>query len=217
MVSTAKFRPTTALALLAGAWLAAPAHAAPPPGPAPGAPALFCCQVNGRSVCADAFPESCRGKAYRVLDSKGNVLREVGPPMTAEQKAAAEAAEKQRKEQEAQAKDQRRQDQALLDTYSNEKEIVQARERAEANVATALNNAEAQIEVLRKRRKQIETGAAGRPPAEVERDLKANAAEIRTQEELRDNRKRELDSIRARYENDRRRYVELTRARTGTP
>ncbi len=198
MVSTPKFS-VLLLALAASHALAAP------PGPPPGAPALFCCVHNGRSVCADSFPEQCRGKPYRVLDSKGNLLKEVGPPMSAEQKAAAEAAEKQ-------AKDQKRQDQALLDTYSNVKEVDLARERAEALHNTAIINAEAQIDVLQKKRKKLETEAkAGGPAApQIARELKTNAEEMKAQEDIRDSRKREVEAVRAKYEADRKRYLELS-------
>lgn len=202
MVSTLKSAPA---ALLLALFAATPSVAAP--AAAPGAPALFCC---GR-ICADSFPEQCRGKAYRVLDSKGNVIKEVAAPATAEQKAAAEAAEQQRKDQEAHAKDQRRRDQALLDTYANVKEIDQARERAEANLLTAIKNSEAQLEALRKKRKQVETDRASgaMPPAEADKALKVNTHETGLQEELRAGKQRDLDGVRARYDGDRKRFLEL--------
>lgn len=194
-----------AAALLLGLFAAAPVFAAPAGGP--GAPAMFCC---GR-ICGDSFPEQCRGKAYRVLDAKGNVIREVAAPPTAEQKAAAEAAEQQRKDQEAHNKDQRRRDQALLETYASVKEIDQARERAEANLLTAIKNSEAQLEALRKKRKQVEIDrASGTLPAgEADKALKANAHEAGLQEELRAGKQRDLDGVRARYEADRKRFLEL--------
>ena len=205
MVSMLKTVTPWALLLASASALAAP------PAPTPGAPALFCCTHNGRSVCADSFPEQCRGKTYRVLDSKGNLLKEVGPPMSAEAKAAAEAAERQ-------AKDQKRHDQALLDTYSNVKEIDLARERAESLHNTAIINADAQIEVLKNKRTKLETEArnnAGQPvAAQIKRELEGNAQEIQRQEQQRDGRKKELEGVRSKYEADRKRYLEIT-GRTG--
>ena len=55
-------------------------------GPAAGAGRFYCCE--GRRFCGDSLPEQCRGKAYRIYDSKGNFLRDVGPPMSADEKAA---------------------------------------------------------------------------------------------------------------------------------
>ena len=46
---------------------------------------IYCCE--GGRICADSLPEQCRGKAYRILDSGGNLLKEIGPPLTAQQKA----------------------------------------------------------------------------------------------------------------------------------
>lgn len=199
---TAKF-----LLALAGLSNAASLFAAPANAPIPGAPALFCCTVNGRSVCADAFPEACRGKPYKTLDSRGNVLKELGPPKSADQRAVDEAEEKQKK-------DQKRHDQALLDTYSNAGEIEIARERAESLHNTAIINAEAQIAVLKKRRKALEaeagTEAGKKSAAQIQRELQTNEQEIRRQEEVRDGRKKELEGIRAKYEADRKRYLELT-------
>jgi hypothetical protein len=42
---------------------------------------FYCCE--GGRICADSLPEQCRGKAYRILDSGGNLLKEIGPPLTA--------------------------------------------------------------------------------------------------------------------------------------
>ena len=57
---------------------------------------FYCC--DGGRVCGDALPEQCRGKAYRILDSSGNLLKEVGPPLTVEQKARAAAEALRKKE-----------------------------------------------------------------------------------------------------------------------
>ena len=89
---------------------------------------FYCC--DGGRICGDALPEQCRGKAYRILDSSGNLLKEVGPPLTAEQKAQVAAEALRKKEQEEQAKEQRRKDQALLDTYATPQDIDLAQGKA---------------------------------------------------------------------------------------
>ena len=81
---------------------------------------FYCCQDpnSGRRVCGDTLPEQCRGRAYKVIDSSGNVVKEIGQPLTPEQKAEV-ALETQRKKQLEEAnREQRRKDQALLDTYA---------------------------------------------------------------------------------------------------
>ena len=61
---------------------------------------FYCCPdaASGRSICGDTLPEQCRGRAYRVIGNSGNVIKEVGPPLSAEQKAE-QAAEARRKKQ----------------------------------------------------------------------------------------------------------------------
>ena len=48
---------------------------------------FYCCQdpASGRRVCSDTLPEQCRGRAYRILDSGGNIIKEVGAPLSPEQ------------------------------------------------------------------------------------------------------------------------------------
>ncbi|MGE5769514.1 MAG: hypothetical protein ACM32G_04380, partial [Betaproteobacteria bacterium] len=101
------------LALLAILLAALPAQAQNRAAPSAGN--FYCC--NGGRICGDSLPEQCRGKAYRIYDSKGNFLRDVGPPMSADEKAALLLEERHRKEAEDKLKEQRRKDQALLDTY----------------------------------------------------------------------------------------------------
>jgi hypothetical protein len=87
---------------------------------------------TGRRVCGDSLPEQCRGRAYRHLDSGGNVIKEVGPPLSAEQKAEQAAEARRKKQIEEAAREQRYKDQALLDTYAMPQDIDLAQSKAEA-------------------------------------------------------------------------------------
>lgn len=177
---------------------------------------FYCCQdpASGRRNCGDTLPDVCRGRAYRILDKSGNVIREVGPPLTAEQKAAQAAEAQRQKEQEELAREQRRKDQALLDTYSSLRDIDLAQEKAENDVKLSISSAEAQIQSIRAKRKKLEDEAEfykkkGLPP-ELEKSLKATAHEIKLQEELRDLKKNDFATIKAKYDGDRQRYLGLT-------
>src|SRR5574343_1156802 len=85
---------------------------------AQGANEFYCCHdpSSGRRICGDTLPEQCRGRAYRVLDSGGNIVKEVGAALTPEQKAELALENKRRKQLEDASREQRRRDQALLDT-----------------------------------------------------------------------------------------------------
>jgi hypothetical protein len=177
---------------------------------AAGAPAgsgrFYCCE--GGRICGDSLPAQCRGKPYRILD------KEVGPPLTPEQKAQAVLEEKRRTELEAQAKEQRRKDQALLETYTSVTDIDRAQERAEADVAFVIKAAALKIEEATRMRKKFETEAEFYKnkalPPEVAKGLRETAHEIKTQEELLTVKRGEFDAIKAKYDGDRKRYLELS-------
>lgn len=173
---------------------------------------IYCCE--GGRICADSLPEQCRGKAYRILDSGGNVLKEVGPPLTPEQKAQAAAEAQRKKELEEQAKEQRRKDQALLDTYATPQDIDMAQQKAEADVNLSIKAAEDRIAAARKTRKKFEDEAEFYKkktlPANVAKGLRDADHEIKTEQELLDVKQGDAASIKTKYDADRKRYAELT-------
>ena len=208
MVSTDKL-----LAALLAVLAFAPVHAAPV------IDRIFCCE--GSRYCSDSLPAQCRGKSYRILDRSGNVLEEVGAPLTPEQKAEAAAAAQRKKDQEAQLKEQRRKDQALLDSYASMQDIELAQSKAEADVNLAIRGAEERIAATRKQRQKFENEAEFYKnkalPADVAKGLRSADHEIKTQQELIDVKKAELAAIKAKYDGDRKRYGELTGRPIATP
>lgn len=178
---------------------------------------FYCCQDpnNGRRVCGDTLPEQCRGRAHRILDSGGNIVREVGAALTAEQKAEQAQENKRRKQLEDASREQRRRDQALLDTYTTPEDIDLAQKKAEADVNVAILATVARIDEARSRRKKYENEAEfykkKAMPADLDKEMRAIDHEIKLQQELLEIKKREFDLIKAKYDTDRKRYFELTR------
>jgi len=185
-------------------------------GSASAAGEFYCCQDNasGRRVCGDTLPEACRGHSYRVLDSGGNVLKEVGPPLTPEQKAQLAEENRRKKLLEEAAKEQRRRDQALLDTYATQEDIDLSQRKAEKDVAIAIENVQRQMEISQKKRQKLADEAEfykkKSMPPQLASDLRAIDHEIKLQQELLDVKRREYDVIKAKYDADRKRYIELT-------
>jgi hypothetical protein len=186
-------------------------------GSAQAAGEFYCCHdpSTGRRVCGDMLPEQCRGRAYRVLDSGGNIVKEVGAALTPEQKAEQILENRRRKQLEDASREQRRRDQALLDTYAMPEDIDLAQRKAEADVNLAILAAIARIDQARTQRKKFENEAEFYKkkalPPDLERNLRALDHEIKLQQELLDIKKRDFDSIKAKYDADRKRYFELTR------
>ena len=184
---------------------------------------FYCCQDpgSGRRVCGDTLPEQCRGRAYRVLDSGGNIVKEVGAPLTPEQKAEQILENKRRKQLEDAGREQRRRDQALLDTYSLPEDIDIAQKKAEADVNMAIQAANARVATAQGKRKKLADEAEFYKkkalPPELEKDLRAIDHEIKLQQELIELKNKEFDTIKAKYDADRKRFFELTRRPPTTP
>ena len=127
------------------------------------------------------------------------------------------ADEEERKKREAVSKEEGRRNRALLATYTSEKDIEQARGRALKENEGAVSDIEKRIGGLKKRlqeqKKELEFYAGkNKPPAKLEDDLRNTEFDIKTQEELLATKKREVDQINARYNDDKKRYNELTKA-----
>ena len=175
---------------------------------------FFCCpDANGRRTCGDTLPDVCRGKAYRIIDGSGNVIKEVGPPLTAEQRTEAALLEKRRQEQDALAREQRRKDQALLDTYSSVKDIDAAQQQAETDLQRAIDSANAQIDVIREERKKYEREAEfykkKNIPAELSKGLRETDYNIKLLEDMREIKRRDYQTVKNKYDSDRKRYLEI--------
>ena len=175
---------------------------------------FFCCNdASGKQVCGDILPQACYGRAYRELGSNGQTIRTVDAPLTAEQRSQREAEEEKRKREEEKRKEQQRKDQALLNTYGNEQDIELMRKRAEGDVLKAIANAEKKIVEIRQQRKKFENEAEFYKkktlPHVVKKGMDDADSDINSQEVFIAEKKKELEVIRAKYDEDKRRFVEL--------
>ena len=181
---------------------------------------LFCCNdENGKQVCGDILPPACYGRAYRELGDNGRTIRNVDAPLTPEQRRLRDEQrkidEEKRKEEEAALREQRRKDSALLNTYGSERDIDAMRERAEADVKLSIKSAEAKIAEARAQRKKFENEAEfykkKQLPPEVTKGLNNADFEIKAQESVITSKQKDLDAIRSKYDEDKRRFIALTK------
>ena len=175
---------------------------------------FFCCNdASGKQVCGDILPQACYGRAYRELGSNGQTIRTVDAPLTAEQRSQREAEEEKRKREEEKRKEQQRKDQALLNTYGNEQDIELMRKRAEGDVLKAIANAEKKIVEIRQQRKKFENEAEFYKkktlPHEVKKGMDDADSDINSQEVFIAEKRKELEVIHAKYDEDKRRFVKL--------
>ena len=177
---------------------------------------FFCCNdTSGKQVCGDILPHECFGRAYRELGSTGQTVRNVEAPQTPEQRAQRAAEEEKRKIEEEKRREQQRKDQALLNTYGNENDITLMRQRAEADVHKSIKNSENKIAEIKELRKKFENEAEfykkKEIPAEIQKGLRNADYEIKAQESIIESRKQELDVVKKKYDEDLRRYIDISR------
>ena len=176
---------------------------------------IYCCDdANGRKVCGDFLPTACQGRAYEERDNRGFVSKKVEAPLTAEQQAR-RTAELARKEEEAKrAAEERRRNLALLATYSSEKDINSARDRALAEIDKNMKQSEQRLEEANKRKKKLESDKEfykGKAlPEQVKADIRDNEKEIAAQKAAVAAKSKEMDEVRSRFADEKKRYLELT-------
>ena len=173
-----------------------------------------CVDAKGKTYVTQTPPPECLGKSTQELSSQGRVIKE-NVVLTPEQQAAQNAEKKRKEEQEKQASEERRKTAALLNTYSSEKDLEEARARALKQAEEAIKQTEKRISDAEKRRSSFERekefyAKKGAPP-KLQQDLQNAEMELKNQHELLDAKKKEIGTINARYDEDKRRYVELTK------
>ncbi len=177
---------------------------------------FFCCPdpQSGRRVCGDSLPDQCRGRAYRILDSNGNLVKEVPAALTPEQKAAKAEEERRRQQQEEIDREQKRKDTALLATYAAPQDIDMAQQKAEGDAKLIMQGLQARIDDGNKKRKKTleETEFyRGKPqPPELSLRLKSLDSELASLQQELAQKQRDFSGIKLRYDSERQRFRELT-------
>ena len=87
--------------------------------------------ANGKVVYTDKMPVDSAGKPNEQLNRQGTVTKRNEGAMTPEQLAAKEADRKRKLDEDMASKEEKRKNAALLNTYSSEQDISEARARAQ--------------------------------------------------------------------------------------
>ena len=175
-----------------------------------------CVGKDGKKYYGQTVPQQCIGLPMEVLNTQGMVMRKIDPQATAseQQQKAIEAGEKRKRD--VIIKEETRKNKALLSTYTSEADIERARKRALEDNQKAVLETEKRIAGLKKRqdelRKELEFfQGKNKPPAKMQQEIKDNEFTIETQENLLGQKKKDVDGINAKYDDDKKRYLELTK------
>jgi hypothetical protein len=170
---------------------------------------------NGVTHYGESIPPQYRSQGGTELNKRAITVRQLDPLATPEQRQAALDKQRLAQEEEKRAAEQKRRDNALLNTYTSPREIEAARDRSLALPLQAIRGLEPRIQQGEEHLAELERKAAaareaGKPTdhldeqiAEQKRDLDGMRGEVTRHE-------RQAQNIRARYDADRDRYMELT-------
>jgi hypothetical protein len=178
-----------------------------------------CVDARGKTYYTQVPPPECLGRDTQELNKSGSLIRKNPAviPLTPAQEQAREAERKKKIEEEERSKEERRKNLALLNTYSSEKDIDEARARALDEAQAAIEATERSIAGAQKRRQELESEKefyVKKPiPLKLKTDISNTEIEIKNQTVLLDAKKKEISTINAKYDEDKRRYVELTSGR----
>jgi hypothetical protein len=180
-----------------------------------------CIDAKGKVYYTQVPPAECLGRDTQELNKSGMVIHKNPAviPLTPAQEQARETERKKKLEDDKKSEEDRRKNLALLNTYSSEKDIEEARKRALNEAQIAISDTEKHIAGAEKRRAQLETEKefyVKKPlPFKLKQEISNNEIDIKNQIILLDAKKKEISNINAKYDEDRRRYVELTSGKAG--
>lgn len=184
--------------LLLGSWL----------GQAAAQGIFTCVDSKGRKLTSDRPIAECNDREQKELNPSGTIKRNVGPSLTAQERAVKEEQEKKEAEERARAADEKRRDRALLNRYQNK--AVHDRERAEAlkQVDEVIAAASKRVVELGQQRKAIEEEMEfykkdpAKAPAAIKRQIGENEQNIALQKRFIVDQETEKNRINARFDEE---------------
>lgn len=172
--------------------------------------------AQGNVHYTDTPPPESAGQGNSEVKKSGTVVKRTESTEEREKRLAAEAAEKERKKA---AAEQARKDRALLATYTSEREIDLARDRALEHHNLIIKSAEARLKQLEPGLKELENKVkaatkGGKPaPQHLQEQYDAKRAEVEEAQRIIKTNQEAKIKVRERYEAEKLRFRELTAAR----
>lgn len=203
-------RSQTVVFLCVAAFAAAPAAAQQQPQRM-----YKCVDAKGKTYYTQIPPPECLGRDTQELNKAG-ILKKSERPQSPAEIRAREEANKKKVEEDEKSREERRRAQALLATYPSERDIEEARARALKEAEAAIAETEKRVANAHKRKKELESEKeffVKKPlPAKLKQEISNNEIDIKNQTALLDAKKKEISAINAKYDDEKRRYADLTKA-----
>jgi hypothetical protein len=180
-----------------------------------------CVDDAGRAITRDRYIAECRHKEQRILNRDGSLRMRLPPTLTAEERAQADAEQRERREREEAQKDVVKYDLLLKRRFLNEAMHQRARDGALVASVAAMESAEARLRELAAERKKLSNEAEfyrGRVvPARLKQQIDNNDAQADAQRTAIKNSQAEQERINKRFDAELARLRKLWRgAEPGT-
>lgn len=115
-----------------------------------------CVDAKGRKLTSDRPIPECLDREQKLLNPSGTVRAKVGPNLTAQERADAEAKAKQEADERALLVEQRRRERALLTRYPSKEVHDQERAEALARVVAVVQAASKRVDDLALERRKVD-------------------------------------------------------------
>jgi hypothetical protein len=178
---------------------------------------FLCKDANNRTITSDSVPPECANREIREHGRDGSLRRVIEPPLTAEQRRQREEQEKIKADEQAARATAKRRDSVLIQAYRSEESIEAARARALADPLAVLKVDQERMDAIKK-----EHGIAlsqltdfekkypgGKLPFNLQRNLEDLAQRLQQQGILILRREEEVSRINARFDQDKKRWLEI--------
>ncbi len=167
-----------------------------------------CVDAKGHRLTSDRPIIDCIDREQTELSSSGQVVRKIGPSLTAQERAVQEDKAKQAAEERSRQVEQKKRDRALLARYPDKTTHDRERNQALAAVDEVIHTATKRTEELRTERKKLNAelefykGDAAKAPPQLRRKLDENDQEVAAQQRFIANQDDEKKRINARYDDE---------------
>jgi archaellum component FlaC len=184
---------------------------------------LFCWKNKaGKTECGDKIPYEYQDAAIKEMNRQG-VVTSRSESLSPEERKAREAADEKRVAEKQRQDEQRRKDKALLDTFSNDKEIDLKRRRDIQLVESIIETLQSNLKNIDARKADAEARAdrfvkEKKPvPPPIQDELeRVKTDNDRTTQQIAQKRK-EIIALNQRYDDLKKRYIELTGTTASAP
>jgi hypothetical protein len=170
---------------------------------------------NGQVRYGDRLPPEYAKKRNETLNNQGVVVETRAAQKTREQLAEEQRLATLKAEEERRQREEAHKDRILLDTFTNEDEMILTRDGKIEAIEAIIRVTMGRIDKTRQRLSELTSRAAnleraGQPiPAELSQQISESHDQIQYNLDYIENRKLEQDAIREKFEEDIRRFREL--------